>query len=335
MNIDLDAVDNKKLIGYGAGLATLLTLRETPLDLEFIVDDNPASQGTKLFGIPIVSPTELGRVNLTEYCVVIFAYTGAAIRVIQDKLAALGLTFPHGWIDCSLLHFRSYGSRLKAALGIETSAHLFATSRLMSIYMYPQNLSGFAGTWLYLELVKQLNQRKLAGDIAELGVFEGGNAFCSLLAGPDILDRRTLHLFDSFSGFPELSQHDPVLREGEFADATLSKVRNCFAPFDNVRIHPGFLKDTLANVRDESFAFVYYDADLYEPALECCHEFYDKLKPGAMMLFHDYCGDEPDLPRGAKAPFTGVKKAVDEFLSGRHERVVHFPETTHALMIKG
>ncbi len=136
MDIDLDALKRSKLIGYGAGLATLLTLRETPLDLEFIVDDSPESQGTKLFGIPIVSPAELDRVNLAEYRVVIFAYTGSAIRAIGDRLAAFGLSFPEGWIDCSLLHFESYRRRLKASLGIDASPELFAMARLLS-HLHP------------------------------------------------------------------------------------------------------------------------------------------------------------------------------------------------------
>ncbi len=334
MDIDLDALKRSKLIGYGAGLATLLTLRETPLDLEFIVDDSPESQGTTLFGIPIVSPAELDRVNLAEYRVIIFAYTGAAIRAIGDRLAAFGLSFPDGWIDCSVLHFESYRHRLKASLGIEASPELFATARVLSIYTHPQNLSGFAGTWLYLELLKHLDRANLAGDVAELGVFQGGNAFCSLLAGGDILGRRTLRLFDSFAGFPDLSAHDPSQRRSEFADTTLPKVRSYLAPFPNVRIHPGFFADTLAAVRDERFAFVYYDADLYEPAMECCRFFHPKLEPGGMMLFHDYCAEEPELPRGAKVPFSGVKKAVDEFFATRADTLVHFPETTHVLAIR-
>ena len=334
IHIDPGALERKKLIGYGAGLATLLTLRDTPLDLEFIVDDSPESQGLTLFGIPIVSPTELDRVDLAEYRVVIFAYTGSAIRAIQDRLAKFGLSFPDGWIDCSLLHFESYRRRLKSSLDIDASPELFAAVRLVSIYAYPQNLSGFAGTWLYLELLKHLDRAALPGDIAELGVFQGGNAFCSLLAGGDIVGRRTLRLFDSFAGFPELSAHDPSQRRSEFADTTLTKVRSYLAPFPNVRIHPGFFADTLAAVRNERFAFVYYDADLYEPAMECCRFFQDKLAPGGMMLFHDYCAEEPELPRGAKVPFSGVKKAVDEFFARRADRLVYFPETTHVLAIK-
>jgi hypothetical protein len=334
MTLDLEGLRGRRLIGYGAGLATLLTLRETPLDLEFIVDDNQASQGDDLLGVRIGAPAELERADLTGACVVIFAYAGSAIRAIQDKLAPLGLGFPEGWIDCSLLHFERYGRRLRETLGIEVTPSLFQAARLLSIYSHPQNLSGFAGTWLYLELLRHLHQRGVAGEVAEVGVFQGGNAFCSLLAGGEILRQRTLHLFDSFAGFPDLSAHDPGARRGEFADVTLTKVRNCFATFDNVHIHPGFFADTLDRVRDRRFAFVYYDADLYEPALECCRFFYDRLVPGGMMLFHDYCGEEPELPRGAKAPFVGVKKAVDEFLVGRQDRLLHFPETTHALMIR-
>src|SRR5262249_25107301 len=278
MNIDFESLRRRRLIGYGAGLATLLTLRATPLDLEFIVDDKPESQGTELLGIPVVPPAALHRVNLPEYSVVIFAYTGAAIRAIQDKLAAFGLGFPDNWIYCSLLHFHSYRQRLKVALGVEVSPDLFATSRLLSIYTYPQNLSGLAGTWLYLELVRELNRRTVAGDVAELGVFEGGNALCSLVAGGEILRQRQVHLFDSFTGSPVLSSDGPTPLEGEAVDVNLAGIRNWVSLFDNVRIHAGFFEKTLPDVRDEHFAFVYYDADLYQPAIECCSFFYERLK---------------------------------------------------------
>jgi hypothetical protein len=329
-----DILKSKKLVGYGAGLATVLTLKETPLRLEFIVDDNPKSQGTTLAGIPIVSPSELSRLDPVEYCVVIFAYTGSAIRAIQEKLASLGFGFPDGGIDCSLLHFQRYRARLKESFGIDASWDLFTAVRLLSIYGQPRNLSGFAGTWLYLELLRHLNTERHSGDVAELGVFEGGNAFASLLAGRDILAQRQLHLFDSFEGFPAISAHDPSTRQNEFTDTTLLRVKNCFATFPNVRIHPGFFDKTLPDVASQEFSFVYYDADLYEPALECCEFFHHRLKPGGMMLFHDYCSEDIVLPPGAKSPFTGVKKAVDEFFAGSNDRVLHFPETTHTLVIK-
>ena len=335
MDFDLDALRQSKLIGYGAGLATLLTLRETPLDLEFIVDDSPASQGTKLFGIPIVSPAELDRVHLADYRVVIFAYTGSAIRAIGDRLAASGLSFPDGWIDCSLLHFESYRRRLKTSLGIDASPELFAIARLLSLYTYPQNLSGFAGTWLYLELLKHLNRIDLAGDIAELGVFQGGNAFCSLLAGGEILGRRTLRLFDSFAGFPDLSVHDPSQRRSEFVDTTLTKVRSYLAPFANVRIHPGILRGYAGGRAGRALRIRLLRR---RPVRACdgtaASSSTTSSHPGGMMLFHDYCAEEPELPRGAKVRFSGVKKAVDEFFSTRGDTLVHFPETTHVLAIR-
>ena len=73
-----------------------------------------------------------------------------------------------------------------------------------------------------------------------------------------------MHLFDSFAGFPDLSAHDPAQRRSEFADVTVTKVRNCFASFDNVHIHPGFFGH-LGGVADRRFAFVYYDAVCTSP----------------------------------------------------------------------
>ena len=50
------------------------------------------------------------------------------------------------------------------------------------------------------------------------------------------------------------------------------------------------------------------------------------------MLFHDYWFPEQELPH--QIPFHGVKAAVADFFGAGAERLVVFPETTHAVLIK-
>ena len=52
------------------------------------------------------------------------------------------------------------------------------------------------------------------------------------------------------------------------------------------------------------------------------------------MLFHDYWSEAAEMPPGCKAPFTGVKLAVDEFFHELPEKVVQIGETTHAFIVK-
>ena len=78
----------------------------------------------------------------------------------------------------------------------------------------------------------------------------------------------------------------------------------------------------------------YVDCDLYEPALECCEFFYDRTPPGGVLLFHDYTIEGLEVPSWQRAPFGGIRRAVSEFMTGRPEKVVEFPETMHAVVIR-
>jgi len=144
-------------------------------------------------------------------------------------------------------------------------------------------------------------------------------------------------LFDSFEGFPEFSSQDPSSWAAEFRDTSLSAIRALFAQFPTVQLHAGYFSQTLPSVANDRFAIVYVDCDLYEATLECCSFFYDRLQPGGIMLFHDYSdadSDLPHLPVGVTPPFTGVRKAAEEFFADRAVEIVEFPETTHAVVVK-
>ena len=321
------------MVGYGAGLATLQTMRNVNFKLDYIVDDSKEIQGQYLLDIPIKSPDYLMHFSKGSIFIIVFIYNNKALLTIQEKLSSWGFDYYQDWIDCSLLHFTTIKKRLQHELNIQVDPDLFVRSRILSMYSPIKNLSSIAGTWLFEELLKKVCC-SMQGNIAELGVYQGGNAFISNFLLWKTLQGRKYYLFDSFEGFPEFSFYDPQSRSDEFSDVSFSYVKNLFSAFKNIRIYRGLFSDTFKKVTSESFVFVYIDCDLYQPTLESCRFFYDRIKKGGIMLFHDYCGDEPDLPQGSKKPFTGVKKAVDEFFLDRTESIIEFPETTHALIVK-
>jgi O-methyltransferase len=328
-----DRLAGKELIGYGAGWATLATMGAAKLELSYVVDDNPELQGQTIMGVPIKPPSYLTTANKETSFVIAFAYVGRAVRAIQERLRSMGFQYLHNWVDCSCLHYATIGRRLYDRFGIEPDPELFAKTRMLSLYGPVENWSAIAGTWLFAELLNKI-QRTVPGNIAEMGVYQGGNAFISLfLLGSTIRDR-TYHLFDSFSGFPRFSPHDPQSRSAEFADVSISFLESLFCNFQNARLNVGLFSETLKAVSSEKFAMVYVDCDLYESTLQCCEFFYDRLNPGSVMLFHDYCEQKPGLPIGTREPFTAVKKAADEFFSEMPEEILEFPETTHALVVK-
>jgi O-methyltransferase len=140
----------------------------------------------------------------------------------------------------------------------------------------------------------------VGGDIAELGVYQGGVSRLLALACPG----RTVHLFDTFAGIPET--RDPALdwhRPGEFA-ASIAEVRATLAGCPNVLLHPGLFPRTAV---DGAFALVHLDADLYSSTREGLEWFWPRLSVGGALVLDDYrwryC--------------RGVDRAVDEFFDSR------------------
>ncbi len=326
-------IGDKTLIGYGAGIAALQTLHTTSMKMAYIADDRPELHGQQIAGIPIKSSAELAKFDPERNLVVVFGYGPRSIMPIQSKLEALGLRHERHWIDCSMLHYDSIGKRLREVFGIEPDERLFQKVRALSLYGGIDNQTGIAGTWAFLELANKVTS-SVSGSIAELGVYKGGNAFISLLLGKDTLQERPYHLFDSFAGFPSVSRFDPSARANEFADVSVEVVGSTFAHFPNTALHVGMFEDTLSSVADETFALVYIDCDLYEPALDCCEFFYPRIRPGGLLLLHDYCEPGRDLPKGCTPPFLGIHKAVHQFFEGKPDRIVPIPESMHVAIIK-
>ena len=129
---------------------------------------------------------------------------------------------------------------------------------------------------------------RLEGDFAEAGVYKGGTArlVAQVIAGgaggggPS----HELHLFDTFSGMPELANHDPSGHaKGDFGDNSEGAVRQYLRDFPFVRTHPGVIPGTMAAVETRQFAFVHVDVDLYQTGLDCCQFFYPRMAKGGFV----------------------------------------------------
>jgi hypothetical protein len=332
------SLENRRVIGYGGGLAALVTIETSGLACEMLVDRSSALQGQRLAGVPICPPEQLEQLvhdgNRDDFFVIVFAYDNRAISAIFSHLSSLGLSHGKHYTDASTFHFHTMGRRLENQLELRPDAKLFESIRALSLYSTLPNKSSIAGAWLLQELLRR-QAASVAGDIAECGVYTGGNAYLTIALAGDRLGRRSYHLLDSFEGLPEFSTHDPASRSGEFSDVSLASVRDLFSHFEAARVHVGWFSDTLPMLADREFALVYVDCDVYEPTVECCEFFYPRMPQGGMLLFHDYWHSRAGMPPGSREPFTGIAKAVDEFVAKTGDLVVNFPETTHALLIKG
>lgn len=164
----------------------------------------------------------------------------------------------------------------------------------------------------------------MLGSVAECGVYYGETAMFINKYWSD----RTLHLFDTFEGFPDKdieydSNSFSEFKNGEFAtnpfkvdspDSMIEVVKSRMCYPDNLKIHKGCFPEC-AGIIEDRFCFVSLDMDLYQPQLDGLRYFWNKMEPGGVILLHDYyC---PSLP--------GVRMAVSDFEKELSEMLLKFP----------
>jgi hypothetical protein len=155
------------------------------------------------------------------------------------------------------------------------------------------------------------------GAFAEVGVFKGASAKLICHAKGD----KPFHLFDTFSGLPESSEHDRgVHRENQYA-ASLESVREYLGAYPNLHFHAGVFPESTRELPEQTYAFAHFDVDLYDGTLACLKYFYPRMIPGGILLSHDY------------GLLSGVEKAFQEFFADKPERIIEQP-TTQCMVIK-
>lgn len=149
----------------------------------------------------------------------------------------------------------------------------------------------------------------IPGNFAEFGVYNGGSAkLLSEIKG----EGRALHLFDSFEGLPKLGPKDDGWEEGWFRGSR-EGVEMLLGKYPKIHIHQGLFPTTAEPVRDEKFAFVHLDVDIYQSTLDGLEFFYPRLSPGGLLLSHDY------------QPGSAVAEAFDRYFLGKNVAIVPLP----------
>jgi hypothetical protein len=160
----------------------------------------------------------------------------------------------------------------------------------------------------FIENAALIEAERIAGSVAELGVYKGTTA--KLLH--ELLPGRTLWLFDTFEGFDSRDlPAEADRRQGfRFDDTSLDAVLRHVGPSDRVRACKGYFPQTASAVPDdERFALVHLDADLRKPTTDALVFFYPRMSPGGFVFVHDY---------GSRA-WPGVAEAVDAFFADKPE----------------
>jgi len=160
----------------------------------------------------------------------------------------------------------------------------------------------------------------LPGDTAEAGTFEGASSWfiCRALQNTG----KTHHAFDSFEGLSTPTPEDAEYwRKGELR-AREETVRELLSPFDT-QVHKGWIPKCFEAATIDRLCFAHIDVDLYEPTLQSMEFFYPLVVQGGIIVCDDY----------GSALCPGATQALDEFVAGRPEKLVHAP-TGQAFLVK-
>lgn len=154
-------------------------------------------------------------------------------------------------------------------------------------------------------LAEQIRERNVPGDVAEVGVYRGD--FAAMINGA--FRSRTLHLFDTFTGFPaqdvQIEQENGLsgAKTGDFSETDQEMVMGKMIYPERLVLHKGYFPETFSPCENTAFAFVSLDVDLYAPTKAALTLFWPRMSPGGCIMVHDYNSTQ----------FSGAGKAVREF----------------------
>jgi O-methyltransferase len=162
---------------------------------------------------------------------------------------------------------------------------------------------------------EEIYAKSIMGSVSELGVYKGAFAKHINAVFPD----RKFYLFDTFQGFDKRDKQVEVSggfssAAEDFSDTNVDSVLQKLGHPEKVIVRAGYFPESVQEAdKQERFAFVHIDTDLYKPIYDGLQFFYPRLSSGGFIFIHDY--NNKDYP--------GVKAAVRKYCE--EERINCFP----------
>jgi len=312
-------------IAYGCSKLLYLYLTSTDdRDFAYIIDR--AYSEKQFCGIDVITPEEFLAHREVNTHVFVFAVSNNALNSIVSFLTKQGFKFGQNLFLYSELFAPSLENAMKESLGWNTNESLLQFATAYTLNSRKPIHTTIGGTWLFLEALERAGT--ISGDIVEVGAFEGGNVLCALQS-PVWPESKKYYVLDSFEGFPELSASDPKnFSQGDYhPENTLEEILVPLTVYPQAQIIKGFVPNTFSSLpAGGRYSLVFYDCDLYRPALDTFEYFWPRLAPGGMMLVHDYFVQ----PGG----FSGVKLATDSYFANQDCQSAKFWQNTIAMFVK-
>jgi hypothetical protein len=196
---------------------------------------------------------------------------------------------------------------------------------------FPYTMTGVLRLDATVQAVRHCVKRGVPGAFAECGVWRGGSVLAMILTLQDLgVEDRDIHLFDTFTGMTEPTEHD--VHEGEppaaetwaeaqadgerpwsevfgadvFDENTVREtVLSTGYPEERVHIVKGPVEDTIPGHAPGPLALLRLDTDWYESTRHELIHMYPSLADGGVLIIDDY------------GHWQGARQAVDEYFAGQ------------------
>jgi O-methyltransferase len=166
----------------------------------------------------------------------------------------------------------------------------------------------FAQTMVGLERLRNIRfcietviDEGVGGDVIEAGVWRGGASIFArgVLKAHGVSDR-SVWVADSFRGLPPVdAERYPAdgrshgqWHKVDYLKVSLETVKDNFQRYglldDQVKFLEGWFRDTLPTVREQKWAVVRLDGDMYESTMDGLTNLYPGLQPGGFLVIDDY-----------------------------------------------
>lgn len=158
------------------------------------------------------------------------------------------------------------------------------------------------------ELVETVVDEGVAGDLIETGVWRGGATIVmqAVLASRGVTDR-CVYVADSFEGLPTTDKTDDAgdLHLDNTLAVSQEEVAENFRRYgllnDRVRFVKGWFCESLPALRDQTWALIRLDGDLYDSTMDAITNLYPNLSPGGFVVVDDY------------GTYESCRRAIDEY----------------------
>ncbi len=189
--------------------------------------------------------------------------------------------------------------------------NLLKKHRIMSDQIRPDEML------VLLSSLEAVLQQNIAGDVVELGCYEGTSALFEARMIAELKSEKKLWLYDSFEGLPAKTEQDSsvlgeAFKAGELKASKAVLAKNFVkAGLKIPEIKRAWFYELDPEDLPEQICFAFLDGDFYESIMDSFKLVWPKMTKGGVIIVDDY--QNPKLP--------GAKTAVDEFFADKNVRI--------------